>query len=60
DMMRLWAKPGETIHGVRLRLKCRVCKEAAPNGPYPLRDNHEATLFSTSDRSIGLKFEKEE
>lgn len=58
-MMSLWAKPGETIHDVRLRMKCNRCGAKGPNGPYPLKDGFTRTLWQTSDRSIALAAERE-
>ncbi|QIB32619.1 hypothetical protein [Ancylobacter pratisalsi] len=53
-MMQMWARQGESVHAVRLRMRCRECGERAPNGPYPLNDGFERTLWVTSDSSISL------
>lgn len=58
-MMAMWARPGETIHGVRQRLRCRECGAAGPDGPYPLADAFERTLWQTSDRSIAATWPTE-
>lgn len=58
--MEMFARPGETIHDVRLRMRCRTCGEQAPNGPFPFNSSGESNFWCCMDKSIGLKFEREE
>ena len=60
SVMDLWARPGETIHDVRLRLRCRICGKRAPNGPYPFHETWKSTLWICSDRTISEKFDRED
>ena len=56
----LFARPGETIHDIRLRMRCRVCGEKAPHGPFPFADSQESSLWCCADISIGLIYRREE
>jgi len=56
----LLGRPGETIHDIRLRMTCQRCGERAPNGPYPFATSEQSGLWCCTDKSIGIKFKREE
>lgn len=58
-MARL-ARPGETIHDVRLRMRCKACGEREPSGPYPFSDLADSQLCICTDKAISAKFDREE
>ena len=55
-VMDLFARPGETIHDVRLRMRCRVCGESPPSGPYPFTSTDSSTLWQCSDKTVSARF----
>lgn len=58
--MELLARSGETIHDVRLRMRCRLCGEWVPNGPYPFMSSEESGQWCCTDKSISERFAREE
>lgn len=46
------ARPGETIHDIRPRMKCLRCGAKAPYGPVPLRDSHESSGWACTDALV--------
>lgn len=58
-VMDLWARPGETIHDVRKRMRCSVCGEREPSGPYPFADSATSHLWICTDKVVSAQFERE-
>lgn len=57
--MAMLARPGETIHDVRLRMRCKICGERTPNGPYPFADSATSHHWICTDKSVSVKFPQE-
>lgn len=49
EALSMLARPGETIHDIRLRMRCQRCGDVAPYGPVPLRDTQESIGWACTD-----------
>jgi hypothetical protein len=54
--LALLGRPGDTIHDIRLRMRCRRCNQRGPNGPYPFDSSEESGEWCCTDKSVGLRF----